>query len=144
MAFPSLPRRRQTRSVRCRYRFPRSVAVSQKDQRARLVGPCPSVTATSTLQTLLSRLSLDLQLIVYTEGAEKLIGFDSGNLFVHLAVDGAVQRQVAVRNNNANGARRIQRVPAQHGVAVNHAQRLQTQPVVKLRNRLQRKVGDYV
>jgi hypothetical protein len=50
-------------------------------------GRAPSVTATSTLQSLLARLSFDLQFVVDAEGAEELVGSYSGDLLVHLVVD---------------------------------------------------------
>src|SRR6202140_5470495 len=102
-----------------------------------------SATATSTLQSLLA-LAFDLQLVVHAEGAEELVGSDSGNLLVHLVVDGAVQREVSIVHDNPNWTRRIYRVPAQHRVTINDPQRPQAQPVVELRNRFDRDVVDNI
>ena len=77
----------------------------------------------------------NFQIVLDRESSEHLARLDSGDILVHFAGNCAVECQFAAVNDDTDGRGRIDRITAQHWIAIDLAQSTQTNLVVKLGNR---------
>ena len=85
-----------------------------------------------------------LQIVGHRKDTGHRVSPDAGRVLVRFGVDGAIERQVAVLDRAAGWLARIPRVLVQRRKAVDGTERLQPDPVVGRRNRVDLDVVDHI
>src|SRR5579862_1065581 len=93
---------------------------------------------------LISGISSNRELVLYREGAKNLVRSHSGHSLIHRTVDRAVERYMAVGQDDADWPRGIDGVLAQHRIAIDRASRADTDAIVEQGSRLNRNFVDHI